>query len=961
MGDEKRMEQFLNRFLSITKHDIEIRVIQAGQNAQLFTRNIEEIKSFVNKHLHTKNIYFGVYTREGKGGSKENVREATCLFADLDFKDYKNGESDAKTSVASFPLKPSIIVNSGNGYHAYWMFKESVKADANIETYLRGMAISIKSDIKVAEIARILRVPDTINKKNGKKVTIIDFNDNAYTLDDFEEYKKLGEEAAKNSKYDTSYSKEVHTIENLTTKCEFIKYCYENAETLSEPLWYAMISNIARLSPDGINLVHQISQKYTKYRPNETDQKILHALKDSGPHTCNYIKQDMINFLGFDCKKECIYDAPIANIQKSSIAVDSDGLYQWIPNIGLQRLKKTKDGFEYFKISNFIATIKKKIDVNNGKDIDTNLLIDIQGTKNGTQRKSEINVLARKFSDLKWVTESFADWAIMEAGSSIKDYVRHSIQYLSKNIEHETVYAHTGWSKDKNGWFYVMSDGAIGRDNIKVKLSFSGKSIYSLPVSPVNEIEAIKTSLSFIDIGKDEIVIPLWIYTYLSTLTTILSPMPNFLLYLYGKTGSYKTTISTLALSHFGKYSQFLQGHGSCSFEDTVNSVEKRSFDLKDTLMLVDDYCPTRNQQMSKQMYQTLHRIVRNYSNRSARKRLNPDATEKGSYEPRGCVIITGEDSTEIESTMARLLEIDIKEGDIDLGKLSELQEKADLFPHAMSSFINWIIPRIDKAQDEFYKEFNITRKKLYESSLFKLHQKHIEHAAFIIVMSKILNTWLLDKKIYNKEEGNKFIERVESIFELRQKKEHSDITELSEITQFYNTVETLIGQGKIYLYNLITGECTSQIVDKGKLIDREKIKETNDEEEINKRYEAYIRSTDDISEERNRITREKIKQEVKKDTARWYEEADPRIRGDFVGWYDEKFHYFIPGAIMTSIYKYYKDSNKVFPVTERTIRRRLKERGLLETQNETHLTVVKKINNKDKRVLKLKKEIDPF
>lgn len=921
MEDKNRMEEFLNRFLSITEHNIEIRVLPAKK--QLFSRDVEKIKNFIDKYIDKHNIYFGVYTREGEIGSKESVREATCLFADLDFKDYKNGESDAKASIDAFALKPSIIVNSGNGYHAYWMFKESVKANANVESYLRGIAKSINSDIKVAEIARILRVPDTINQKNSKKVTIIEFNDNVYTLNNFEEYKKLGEETVKDTRYDTSYSREGYTIDDLTVKCEFIKYCYENAKTLPEPLWYAMVSNIARLSPDGIKLVHQISQKYPKYRQNETDQKILHALKGSGPHTCSYIKQDMINFLGFDCKKECIYDAPITNIQKSSIVIDSDGLYKWTNNSGLWRFKKlNKDEEpEYFKISNFVAKIKKKIDINNGKEINTDLLIDIQGAKNGTQNKSEINIPAKKFSDLRWVTESFADWAIMEAGNSIKDYVRHSIQYLSKNIEHEIVYAHTGWSKDKNGWFYIMSDGAIGKDNIKVRLSFSGKSIYSLPLIIENEEKAIKASLSFMDIGKDEIIIPLWIYTYLSVLTTILSPMPNFLLYLYGKTGSYKTTISTLALSHFGKYNQFLQGHGSCSFEDTINSIEKRSFDLKDTLMLIDDYCPTRNQQMSKQMYQTLHRIVRNYSNRTARKRLNPDASEKGSYEPRGCVIITGEDSTEIESTMARLLEIDIREGDINLEKLSELQENADLLSHAMSSFINWLIPRVNRAQKEFYKEFNIVRKKLYESSVFKLHQKHIEHAAFIIVMSKILNAWLLDKKIYNQEEGMAFIERVESVFESRQQKEHEDIKELSEITQFYNAFETLITQGKIYLYNTTNGECTSKIVDRGEL------------------KEISLSIT----------------------TTKTPEEADPRIRGDFVGWYDNEYYYFIPSAIMTSVYKYYKESNKIFPVTERTLRKRLKERELLETQDNIHLTIVKMINDKGRRVLKLKKEIEPF
>jgi hypothetical protein len=36
--------------------------------------------------------------------------------------------------------------------------------------------------------------------------------------------------------------------------------------------------------------VHQLSAPYPTYSPQETDAKIVHALQDTGPHTCVYIQ-----------------------------------------------------------------------------------------------------------------------------------------------------------------------------------------------------------------------------------------------------------------------------------------------------------------------------------------------------------------------------------------------------------------------------------------------------------------------------------------------------------------------------------------------------------------------------------------------------------------------------------------------------------------------------------------------
>ncbi len=87
----------------------------------------------------------------------------------------------------------------------------------------------------------------------------------------------------------------VSEVGKVAEGCLMISWAKANQAELKEPLWYAMVSNLGRL-PGGVEAIHQFSREHPKYTKHETDQKILHGLNDSGPHTCEWIGQQ-----GFDC------------------------------------------------------------------------------------------------------------------------------------------------------------------------------------------------------------------------------------------------------------------------------------------------------------------------------------------------------------------------------------------------------------------------------------------------------------------------------------------------------------------------------------------------------------------------------------------------------------------------------------------------------------------------------------
>jgi hypothetical protein len=95
-------------------------------------------------------------------------------------------------------------------------------------------------------------------------------------------------------------------------ECEFLKFCKESPERVKEPLWYAMISNLASIRPGGYSLCHALSKGYPGYDKIETDKKIHQAIDSSRPHTCRYIYEN-----GFECRKSCNVKTPFSLVSRS--------------------------------------------------------------------------------------------------------------------------------------------------------------------------------------------------------------------------------------------------------------------------------------------------------------------------------------------------------------------------------------------------------------------------------------------------------------------------------------------------------------------------------------------------------------------------------------------------------------------------------------------------------------------
>ena len=83
---------------------------------------------------------------------------------------------------------PTFIIDSGNGLYLIWKLrnedKNALPRWRRVQNYLCETLKSLGADSACTDAARVLRVPFTVNTKNGEKVRIVEFNDLTFSLYD---------------------------------------------------------------------------------------------------------------------------------------------------------------------------------------------------------------------------------------------------------------------------------------------------------------------------------------------------------------------------------------------------------------------------------------------------------------------------------------------------------------------------------------------------------------------------------------------------------------------------------------------------------------------------------------------------------------------------------------------------------------------------------------------------------
>jgi len=300
-------KEFLQRTLPSSGHTLYGALVTRRGFSQHKLRDLDALVSFANKCQGKKcDVYFAT------GSFAEQRTQHDCeykraLYLDIDcglgklYPDKKSAIKELYSFCDEHFVRPSILVDSGGGIHAYWTFNKDVSVEAWIP-----MATALKELCEVhefgadptvtADAARILRVPGTYNQKGDapREVKVIHATTQEYSPTTLNEklattksqaLERLGAMA---QEMDTDFAATSDGLpffgRKIIERCNVLKHTYETGGAGQvEPLWMAQLSLMA-YAVDGSEYIHSLSDQHPGYDYQRTEKKYAQRLrvKESG-------------------------------------------------------------------------------------------------------------------------------------------------------------------------------------------------------------------------------------------------------------------------------------------------------------------------------------------------------------------------------------------------------------------------------------------------------------------------------------------------------------------------------------------------------------------------------------------------------------------------------------------------------------------------------------------------------
>lgn len=401
----------------------------------------------------------------------------------------------------------------------------------------------------------------------------------------------------------------------------------------------------------------------------------------------------------------------------------------------------------YVPVSNFIPKITHKYIYDD--DIEKTVYLSIQLLINGSYKTDEVTIPATELKGDKNIYKYFGDKAVIYGKY---DVIRAMAFEAAEKVPTTVITYSLGWKKsDITGEHaFCFSGNCIGDDTVHVAeiSELHGYGMYN--TEGINLEDSFATYLELENLMKYKLGANRVLCTYAtgSALNSKLMEVgipPKFLIWLHGMTGSFKTELGKLLCSFYGTIES-----PAANFQDTKASIEKKLHLCKDSLLLVDDFCPSATVSEERTKVDKANMVTRNIGDRVSRGRAKSNMTLSKEYRPRGNTIITGEDIIGGVSTLARNLSITITRGDITSEALTSVQNKKAHLNAFMKEYILYLKENLmDECKYDLMDMFLNYRNEAQQN---KHHRRLAESVANLRLSHYIFNSFLLDKELINQE-----------------------------------------------------------------------------------------------------------------------------------------------------------------------------------------------------------------
>ncbi len=561
-----------------------------------------------------------------------------------------------------------------------------------------------------------------------------------------------------------------------------------------------------------------------------------------------------------------------------------------IENGAICHEKDTRDGPVTAPLCNFSAHITEQRERDDGVERTLTFVITGELASGKTLPEAEVN--ASQFAAMNWPVAEWGTQAVVYAGQGTKDHLRTAIQMFSGDAPRRTTYTHLGWREIGGVYYFLHAGGVIAPVAPQVSVSIQveppqGLEPFAFPELPTgNDLKrAVQQSLATLDLAPDNITVPLLGMVYRAVLGGV-----DFGGHLAGQTGAGKSEIAAVMQQHFGASLDARNLPGSWS--STANALEGLAFAGKDVLVTVDDFAPEGSSYDIQRYHATAARLFRAQGNNAARGRMRADGSLRPNKPPRGLILSTGEDIPKGHSIKARALILELEPNTLNWQRLTEAQRLAadGVYASAMAGFIAWLAADYSAHLAAFRAEHSRQREHLQRTG----HKRTVDTGAQLLATYRSLLSFATDVGALTEPERTALWQRVSAGIQAALEPQATLQAQSDPVARFSELLTGLFVSGRAHVADADSGEYPGD----------------------GWGWESF---------------------EV---TTQYSPKMRHRAKGARIGWVDGPELYLEPSATYAELQRFARDQGDSVPVTERTLWKRLLERGVIRNREAPHITV---------------------
>lgn len=287
------------------------------------------------------------------------------------------------------------------------------------------------------------------------------------------------------------------------------------------------------------------------------------------------------------------------------------------------------------------------------------------------------------------------------------------------------IYAATGWINENE---YILCDKKVSADVIETVMTRDKSSNFVL--ASQDQAAKFVTDIIFNIFDNRAYAQIVILYIIISIISAKLPQGVgafSSLLCLIGSTDSRKTSVANALFNPMGANSH------NASFEDTLASVEASLRSCKDSILVLDDLSHDTAQQR-----RILEQVLRLVGDKTTCAKKMSGGGKIIEEQPTATAVVTGEFVPLLtNSSLARLIILELSQNSVNLEELTKLQEQPALLSSFFTYFIQWFL-RKPELISELTIEQQSTRNRLLKEQRF-WHPRCASTVAWFSAMTKVV------------------------------------------------------------------------------------------------------------------------------------------------------------------------------------------------------------------------------